>query len=735
MLKIWLTLLLFLPLTLLGADKVEVYATHMDKEGDIIKASGDIVVLYKDYYLSAKDGIYDQKSGNLELFGNVRATQGSNYQLLGDYAKINIANKERDFRPFYMLDQQSDVWISGNKGKIKDKYFDVTTGMISGCNPNKPLWKMQFSSSNYDAKTKWMNLYNARLYIYDIPVFYTPYFGYTLDTTRRSGLLIPAFGVSADEGFYYQQAIYLALQDNWDLEIRPQVRTSRGSGSYETFRFVDSQYSHGSITTGYFAEQQHYVNTNDLAHSTHYGFDFKYESVDFLHQVFHSDADGQSGIYADIKWMNDVDYINLAKSDTINNMTSNQLLSQVNTFYNTDRHYFGAYFKYYQNLALQSNAATIQKLPTIQYHNYLSTLLDQHLYYNVDVSSTNLYRELGERAQQTNLNIPLTLQTSALDEFLNLSYQSQFYAQHTGFTGSPDLTLVPNPDIYQNGEYLTQYSTFDMNTNLTKAYDDLTHTMIVDLQYVKPGANAQNGFYKLVENNCTVDPTSAQCEFYNIGAITEHAGASVSQYLFDDHGEQFLYHKLSQQMTYINGASQLGQVENELDYKLTKQLNYYTDTFYSYDQQLVARSINTMRYHTPEIGVDLSYLYRDNTIADTSQPTLIINDPNLRFAKYVTSNITYRYNDHYSYFAGYNYNIQTAQKKSAIIGFLYSKRCWDFGLRYVENIRPVLTVDQTTGLTSANSSIADRYIFFTITLKPIGGSEFNYRMPQLIQGP
>lgn len=724
--NIWLLFILF-PLFLFGEDKVEIYATHLDSASDIVKASGDIVVLYKDYYLSAKDAVYNTKSGNLELYGNVRATQGSNYQLLGDYAKINIANKEREFKPFYMLEQKSEVWMSAENGHMKDTYYDVTTGMISGCDPNKPLWKIQFSSSDYDASDKWMNLYNARVYIYDIPVFYMPYFGYSLDTTRRSGLLLPAFGISSDEGFYYEQPIYVAVTNWWDLEIKPQLRTSRGSGSYETFRFADSKVSSGSFTTGYFKEQPNYVDLNNLAHETHYGFNFKYNNGDFLDQWFGFNLDGQSGIYADVSWMNDVDYINLSRADTINNVTSNQILSQINMFYNTDRNYFGTYFRYYQDLSLQSNEKVIQKLPTIiQYHNYLSTLFDDHLFYDIDFTSVNLYRDLGKNALNSSLTIPVTLQTSLADEYINISYESQLYAEHITFSGSADSTLIQNPGIYEDGEYLRQYNVFNINTNLTKAYDDFTHTVVLGVQYVRPGSDARYGFYKSQEDNCSADPTSANCEFYNINDIVEHVGLDLSQYLFDENGEQFLYHRLSQQITYANGNSQLGEIENELDYSITKKINYYNNTFYNYDQHLISKTINSIGYHDGDFNVNVSYLYKDSFL----DPTPIAP----RYIKYITSGFGYRYNDHYRYFASYNYDIQSAKKKSSEIGFLYSKRCWDFGLRYVENVRPILVSSNETSSTPSTAHINDRYIFFTVTLKPIGGSEINYRIPQAIKG-
>ena len=729
MFKLWF-LVLFFPIFLFAdcgdtnltletdPDKVEVYATHMHTENEVVYANDDIVVLYKDYYLSAKDAKYDKKSGNLELFGNVRAVQGDKYQLLGDYARLNIAQKEREFKPFYMLEQKSELWMSADKGHIQDKFLDVSTGMISGCDPVKPLWKIKFSSSNYDTTSKWMNLYNAKLYIYDIPIFYMPYFGYSLDTTRRSGLLIPAFGVSSDEGFYYKQPVYIALSNWWDLELDPQLRTGRGMGSYQTFRFVDSKISKGSITTGYFQEKDSYANYLKLAHRSHYGVDLKYENSDFLNQWFGFDVGGQSGLYIDAKWMNDVDYINLANSDTINNATSNQILSQINMFYNTPDNYFGAYFKYYQDLSQASNAQTIERLPTIQYHNYLSTLFSNHLLYNVDLTSVNLYREVGKDATRTALNVPVTFQTTLFDEYLNFSYQSQFYGENTTFYGpESNLSLSAN---YQDGWFLRQYNIFSLNSSLTKAYENVTHTMIMGVQYTRAAADTNYGFYKSAPAICTSDPTNDICQFYTVSNVNENTSLDFSQYLYDKKGDQFLYHRLAQQITYATGTQHFGNIESELEYKLIKNLTYYDDTFYDYDKQLIAKTTNSLIYSDGSLGGNISYLYKDTFLDSTATTS--------RFTKYLTSNVSYRYNDHYKYFAGYNYDIEAGRKKSSEVGFLYSKRCWDFGLRYVENTRPILTNNNLA------SSIDDRYIFFTITLKPIGGSEINYRVPGAIKG-
>jgi len=76
--------------------------------------------------------------------------------------------------------------------------------------------------------------------------------------------------------------------------------------------------------------------------------------------------------------------------------------------------------------------------------------------------------------------------------------------------------------------------------------------------------------------------------------------------------------------------------------------------------------------------------------------------------------------------------MEYALKKSAEIGFMYKKRCWEFGLRYVENNRPVLAQD-------SSSSVYDRYLYFTIVLKPImapgtQSSNFAARLPDNLRG-
>ena len=699
---------------LFAQEQVKIYATSMESENKIIKAHGEVTVVYKEYFLTAKEAIYDRDTGKLELFDNVRVNYKNDYKILGKYAKLNIINKDKVFKPLYMLEKKSKVWISASEAKSKNEEMQIQAGSLSGCDPNNPLWTMDFSSSNYNTKTKWLDIYNARLYIYDIPIFYTPYFGYSLNKTRKTGLLLPGLGFSDDEGFYYEQPIYIAEQNWWDLEISPQIRTNRGFGLYTKYRFVDSKISKGELSAGYFKEKQSYYKLNDLVNSSHYGFHFKYENGDFINQWFDVKLDAQSGLYIDVTEMNDVDYINLSTNNSIETITTSQVLSRINMFYNDNKNYYGTYFKYYKNLALKSNDNTLQKLPTFHYHRYLDTFLDEHLLYNIDIQSNNIYRKINKRVIQTDINLPVTLQTSLFDEYLNLSYTAYLYAQYSNFAGKEQ---SPSTDEYKNALYSREYNILSASTQLTRAYEDMTHVVEFEVQYTFDGVEVRDGFYSYNDEYCSklTNKDDARCEFYNISDVQEVLKLSFSQYLFDSLGEQKVYHRLSQYiLKQQSDDNKYGDLENELDLQMGDNFSFYNNSFYNYDELKFSKIYNKISFSGDNIDFSISHIYKDyfNSSKDS----------------YITVFSKYKQDSHYSYSVRYDYDIELNLRKNVELGFLFKKRCWEFGLKYVENNRPILTHN------SNSDSIKDRYVYFTIVFKPFMESSskpvFIHKLPQ-----
>ena len=704
---------LFLFSGLLRADNlVEFFATRLDSNGTSVHATGDVLVLYKEYYLSANEAVFDRNTSTLELFGNIVAMQGADYYAMGEYARLNIPEKKRLFSPFFMLDRQTNVWMSSLRSGAEDQCFTVEAGMVSGCDPNDPLWVLYFSSADFDSESRWMNVYNAVLRIRGIPVFYFPYFGYSLDQSRRSGLLVPSFGISSTEGLFIEQPVYIAVDPSWDIELRPQVRTVRGEGLYGKLRFVDSNVSKGSLHTGYFQEKRDYANRYNLANKNHYGFDFDYTNTAVLQRWFGLDLEGQSGLYADISWMNDIDYINLTSNDAVNFATPNQVLSRVNLFYNEEDVYYGMNFRYYLNLQKQSNADTLQNLPILRYHRYLDTFLDEHLYYSFNLRGNNIYRERGMRAVEGETDLPVTLQTSVLDDYLQLAYTVRFNGKYISFYGEP--TAEVNTSFspgYDTGLFGRLYQVVSAGTQITKGYDGFSHTMGLSAVYTKAGFDDASGYYEELKTICSQADAALnpECDFYTINEIEESLDLKFSQYVV-------LFHQMTQRLSFDPLQEQMNELENELEWQVTPKFLLYSDVFYNYQRNLVSGILTNVRYSDEMLQLGVSDLYQ-NTLAENST----------EYVHYLTLDASYRYDKHYRYFGRYAYDLENAVKKLAEIGFSYKKRCWEFGMRYVENNRPILT-DNAAG------SVFDKYVYITVKLQPLGGTEVNYKLSNVLDG-
>ncbi|MDD5716439.1 MAG: LPS-assembly protein LptD [Sulfuricurvum sp.] len=690
---------------LFGSERIELFGKVMEVNASAATATKNPVLIYKDQILSADQIVYDRNSSTVELNGSVSLFKGQQYYTKSEHMRVDLLNDKRYSHPYYGLDHSSGLWMSTDEATSCKNEIDLLSGAVSGCDSSDPLWKIRFSSADYDTESMWVNLYNARIEIGNFPLFYLPYFGYPTDRTRRSGLLIPTLGWSNTEGFYYQQPIYFAPRSWWDLELTPQIRMNRGEGVYGDFRFVDSPVSKGYVKFGLFNEQNGYVAEHNLAHNKHYGYELFYQNSEFLRQWFGSDLEGESGLYVDGRWMNDVDYLNLRHTNELHNVISNQAISRINGYYSHEQDYFGAYFKYSQYLNLASNAQTIQTLPTVQYHRYLESFLQDKLLVNADATVTNLYRPNGIRAVESDMNIPLLFQTSLLNDYMNMSYTANARARMIGFYGTDNTA-----NSYSNGRFAQLDHELKIESMLIRQYDGFTHVLNPDIVYSSSGNRFYKGYYETYQNTCNQNNTGAPCEFYTISEPSNSLGFGLNNYLFEG-GKQVFVDRLSQNYRYDQYGSYSGELQNELEWTINSGWSYYNQSSFNHDRNRITKEQNTLRYNDEIIAANMSHYYTD-----------ILSGNQINYTSYVTADASYRYGADYRFSGLIAYDYHNSLLKRGEIGFLHSQRCLDFGLKFVQNRQPIATN------VSANDSVANSYIFITIILKPIGGSGFNYKL-------
>jgi len=112
----------------------------------------------------------------------------------------------------------------------------------STCSPDAMDWYIQAQSLNVDSRNNDASARNAKLIFLGIPVLATPYFGFSLNNQRRSGFLVPSFGVNSRTGVDLTIPYYFNIAPQHDLTIYPRILSRRGFLFGGEFRYLREKY-------------------------------------------------------------------------------------------------------------------------------------------------------------------------------------------------------------------------------------------------------------------------------------------------------------------------------------------------------------------------------------------------------------------------------------------------------------------------------------------------------------
>lgn len=684
----------------LDMEKLQLVAKDVDTKNNIITAVGDVVAYSPTYYLSSDKMVYDKDREILELFDNVLIIKDNKIQTQSNYAYVDMKNDIINQDPVFLMDNSSNIW-SNSKEANKDKdLITLENSILSSCDCIDPIWSIRSSSSDYDTEAMWMNTYNPRLYIKNVPVFYLPYFGFPTDTTRRTGLLLPTMGYSSSEGFLYSQPIFIAPADNYDIELIPQIRTQRGYGSYANFRYADSPDSMLNLKTGYFKEFNNYRKEEKLENSEHYGLDIDYERKN----IFSTKKEHQDGVFTSIRYLNDIEYI-ILKEDDGNLGTDKKVESKVNYFYNTPEYYGGVYGKYYIDASKKSNANTLQELPQVQFHSYNKELFLENLIYSIDTKAQNFTRKEGLNAKIYDITVPISYTKNILDDYMYLGVENRTILTQYDYSNS-----LYNNLRYEDGTLIQNRTSFIVGTDLIKPYSDYIHTLNLNASYDIPENLRKDGdLYNITvkENQplkydeLSVFPTLQEQKTIKL---------SLNQSIYDKENlKQFINHKMSQSILY-----------NSVDEPKFQDLDNYIKINHDYGSLSGKVVYNMDDNKVVEGSFDNSLSYEDLTFsAGYYYSKKTNNEFNTRddLESYRLST-SYKLAKDYSIKYYENYDLQQKTRNRQGIGLNIDDSCWNLDLLLEKEITPRSRYVQST---RSYDSYEQTIVYAVLMLKPIGG--------------
>lgn len=649
-------------------EEVELLAKTVTKEGTVAHAIGNVVVYSPKYLITADEAYYDYQSGDLELIGNITMLEGVSYASRSGHTKLNLKTDEGTSEPLFFFDETTNIWLKCENAILSPSSYIAEKSIVSSCNTQDPDWKIAFTTGEHDKENKWMHLYNPIFYAGDTPFFYLPYFSFSTDTTRRTGLLRPDIGFGS-EGLFYLQPIYFAPEKDWDVEVSPQIRTSRGQGIHGTYRFVDSQYSKGTIETGYFKEKESYAQEKNLKNNEHYGYKIMYDRSALLSTKYDNLEDG---LWIDFNYLNDIDYYN-----TINDKMKayNRLVtSQMNYYVKRDQDYVGIYGKYYIDTSLVSNDSTLQQLPTLNYHRFSNPLVFDNLLYSIDYNAKNYSRVEGVTALQNEVSTPLTLHFSFLEDYLHVSASENIYMTHVSYGNGAD--------DGNYGQYFNNYHKISMFTDLAKAYDNFFHTLYFGVEQTLPSYRKEKG---------TWDYTYKGNELIPLTMEEKNTAFKLKQFFYDSEGDKRVSHSV-RQTYYSEHDYKYGDLENDVKVYVTPKFIIGNNVLYSHEYSQLARTQTSVTYKDDIYSATILYTYQDT-------PTSTSGSLSSKNYNYVTLVASTSYFENFNTFASVNYDLNDDLFKSWSFGIKKLKKCWDYSITYKDVTLPSLT---SSGADSVN---------------------------------
>ena len=688
---------------------VQLLADDVKQDKGIVTANKNVVVYSQEYLVTADCAVYDQNNSVIELFGNVNMMKGKDEVSRSNYAKLNLKNNNAAFESLFMMNKDMEVWMRSDESSSDSEYYRVRKAMVSSCNVQDPDWSITSSSAMLNKQSKFLHLFNPVFRIANVPVFYLPYFGFSTDTTRRTGLLPPELGYGKSEGFYYKQPVYFAPYNEWDLEFDPQIRTNRGAGIYGTFRFTDSPDSRGEISFGSFTDKNSYrakqkgetSNRAELKNKTHKGVGLKYERDKLIKYL--SEADLQEGMWIDATKLNDIDYLNLkGRDDDYDSLVT----SKFNYFIANDDHYFGTYAKYYIDTekigSKNENKDTLQELPSLQYHKFTDDIVLPNILYSIDLQSHRYDRKIGVRATQYEFTLPTSVHVPLFDDSLTFSFYEYLYASRINYENKINSFDDKREDKHAN--FVNNYHKFALHTDLAKAYESFYHTLNFGAEYLLPGYRKGN-----LDDEFIYDKDLNEYEnFLAQDQSKEEVSGYLTQYFFNGSGRKVVKHSISQ--GYYTKDDEYSNLKNAIYLYPFENFSVYNKLEYSHKDRELKKVQNGLYYTHDLFWINMLHTMKKS---DSKAKNSATKD------SYFTSSAGVKLPHQYSLIGGWQYDLERSYTKSWRVGVLHQRKCWNYGLIYQHDVEPTTT-------TNGSASTKKSGIYFTINFYPMGGLHYDF---------
>ncbi len=234
-----------------GQVEVEADRLEQTREGDLA-LEGDVTIRQGDSRMQA-DRIGIRGKRYIEAEGNILLVYGPNrisgarmiYDLKEDTGVIDDAVGQ--------VEPEFYFWAKRVTTRGKE-WVELESATWTTCTQPVPYWS--FSTGTVKLHVgNYARMWNLRINVGRVPVFYLPFLIWPVKEDRAAGLLPPDFGSTLNRGQVYSQELFIPLGPNADLSLLGRYYTKAGLGTGGEFRMVPNEKGYLE-TSGFFIDDR-----------------------------------------------------------------------------------------------------------------------------------------------------------------------------------------------------------------------------------------------------------------------------------------------------------------------------------------------------------------------------------------------------------------------------------------------------------------------------------------------
>lgn len=396
--------------------------SYLEKEGLYI-AEGDVVVTRSGQVLYAQEGVYNEKTGIIEVSRDVRFEANGDY-LTGDHAVFDLNARTGQVTGGRLFMRENHFYVDGSSmERLGADTYLVKDARLTSCDAPDAAWSITASEVKVTVEGYGV-VRNGVFRVRGVPILWVPYGIFPAKSKRQSGLLPPAMGYSSRNGAEVELPIFWAAADQADVTFYERYMTERGLMQGLEGRYVAEETSKGVFLFDILSDR---VGEKDLG-DTEQADISPFERTNSTRYWFRSKADQAlpQGVTArlDTDYLSDQDYLRefsgglrgykgrpeLARQfgrpvdDMLSQLRSSRLrLSRDQSAYSLQAH-----SSYYQRPTAPANDTTPQPLAGAMYSLLPRPLFGQPLFMRFRTEYDTIYREWGDRGQRVAVGPEIT---------------------------------------------------------------------------------------------------------------------------------------------------------------------------------------------------------------------------------------------------------------------------------------------------------------------------------------